>query len=309
MNIYQLQYFLAAVECGSFSSASIKLCLSSQAISKAVKELEAEIGIKLLSKSNHGVELTTIGEIFFIEAQEAVSVFNGLSTWPRRENDKSDSTLNPIIALPDLRSLGLKCQPNDFNYTIDNSEAGSVRVILDASGACLAALESNVVHAAVIIGSTSNPNINCKLVGVFEPAVMVSLANKLCKEKTHISFQELKNREIIRPLDIRYTFPLITAIMKSRGVKPRCFINASNKDDVLSCLSRGGVMFVLPNLRIYELYEDIAILPLAGTDAFQLPFYLANKTECTDSWLTPLELCIQRMVRSTRSMPWPPATG
>ena len=73
MRFEQLQYVQAVVQCGSMNLASAKLHVSQQAISKAIRQLENELGITIFIRTNKGAALTPQGEALndFIERQGA----------------------------------------------------------------------------------------------------------------------------------------------------------------------------------------------------------------------------------------------
>ncbi len=64
MTFQQLEYIVEISKCGSINKASQKLFLSQSGISTAVRELEGELGIQLLARSNRGVEFTPEGREF-----------------------------------------------------------------------------------------------------------------------------------------------------------------------------------------------------------------------------------------------------
>lgn len=62
MKLHQLRALLAIFENGSIQEASRQLHISQPALSKSIKELEGELGISLLVRSNRGITLTEYGE-------------------------------------------------------------------------------------------------------------------------------------------------------------------------------------------------------------------------------------------------------
>src|SRR5216683_1991342 len=62
MKLHQLAALVAAAECGSLRQAAEKMRLSQPALSRSVRELESEIGVKLLDRTPHGVEATVYGK-------------------------------------------------------------------------------------------------------------------------------------------------------------------------------------------------------------------------------------------------------
>lgn len=63
--IDQISAFLAVAEELSFRSAAERLALDQSALSRRIKELEARIGYRLLSRTTHAVRLTDAGRHFY----------------------------------------------------------------------------------------------------------------------------------------------------------------------------------------------------------------------------------------------------
>ena len=53
--------FVAVVECGSFSAAAYKLCITKSAVSKRINLLEEELGTRLLNRTTRKLSLTEAG--------------------------------------------------------------------------------------------------------------------------------------------------------------------------------------------------------------------------------------------------------
>jgi DNA-binding transcriptional LysR family regulator len=62
MKLHQLNALVAAAESGSLRQAAERLRLSQPALSRSIRELEREIGVKLLERTAHGVEATVYGK-------------------------------------------------------------------------------------------------------------------------------------------------------------------------------------------------------------------------------------------------------
>ncbi len=72
MELRQLEYFIAAVEEGSFFKAAEKLFTTQPNISKSVNKLEQEAGVALLFRTNKGIRVTAQGEKFYHYAKNAI---------------------------------------------------------------------------------------------------------------------------------------------------------------------------------------------------------------------------------------------
>ena len=78
MDIRQLDYFIVVAQLGSFTKAADELFLSRQALSKAVRNLEHELGQPLLANRDNHLELTDAGRTLLDDAAPVVEAFKQL---------------------------------------------------------------------------------------------------------------------------------------------------------------------------------------------------------------------------------------
>lgn len=71
-NLQGLLSFLESSSTGSFTLAAAQLGLTPAAVSKNVLKLEAELGVRLFNRSTRRIRLTTEGEVFALQAREAL---------------------------------------------------------------------------------------------------------------------------------------------------------------------------------------------------------------------------------------------
>lgn len=72
MNILHMRYAMAIAAVGSISKASEKLLVAQPNLSRAVKELEEDIGIEIFERSSSGMKLTPAGEEFLGYARKII---------------------------------------------------------------------------------------------------------------------------------------------------------------------------------------------------------------------------------------------
>src|SRR6476620_5041671 len=73
MELRHLRYFIAVVEEGSLTLAADKRLHTAQpSLSRQIRDLEYQVGVELLSRSVHGVELTASGKAFLDHARLAL---------------------------------------------------------------------------------------------------------------------------------------------------------------------------------------------------------------------------------------------
>jgi LysR family hca operon transcriptional activator len=74
MELRHLRYFIAVAEEGSLTLAAEKRLHTAQpSLSRQIRDLEYEVGVQLMSRSVHGIELTAAGRAFLDHARLALS--------------------------------------------------------------------------------------------------------------------------------------------------------------------------------------------------------------------------------------------
>lgn len=76
MNILHMKYAVEVARVGSLSKAAENLILAQPNLSRAIKSLEAEIGIKIFDRTTKGMTLTPDGEEFIGYAEEILNHIN-----------------------------------------------------------------------------------------------------------------------------------------------------------------------------------------------------------------------------------------
>src|ERR1700745_1575314 len=74
MELRHLRYFIAVAEEGSLTLAAQKRLHTAQpSLSRQIRDLEYEVGVQLMSRSVHGIELTAAGKAFLDHARLALA--------------------------------------------------------------------------------------------------------------------------------------------------------------------------------------------------------------------------------------------
>lgn len=78
MDIRQIEYFTEVAKYLSFTKAASSLHVSQPSISKAIQNLEAELGVPLFYRSSKQLELTDAGQAVLVNAQHVLAAFKNL---------------------------------------------------------------------------------------------------------------------------------------------------------------------------------------------------------------------------------------
>lgn len=87
MELRQVETLLAVASLGSFSRAAERLGYSQSAVTMQIKQLERELGVRLLDRLPRGAALTREGRAFVFHARELVAVLDRAEAAARLEGD------------------------------------------------------------------------------------------------------------------------------------------------------------------------------------------------------------------------------
>ena len=70
MLLRQMRYFVAVVDCRSFTEAAEQCFISQSAISQQIRSLERELGVDLIQRKNRRFAVTPAGQYFYSRSRE-----------------------------------------------------------------------------------------------------------------------------------------------------------------------------------------------------------------------------------------------
>lgn len=73
MNLRALRYFVAMADAGSLTAAAVVLSIAQPALTRQLRELEADLGVQLLQRTGRGVRLTPAGATLYESAQRMLA--------------------------------------------------------------------------------------------------------------------------------------------------------------------------------------------------------------------------------------------
>ena len=128
MNITHVRYAVEVAKLGSVARAADKLLTAQPNVSRAIKELEADLGISIFERSTKGMVLTTDGEDFIAYAEAILRDIDGFEAHYKNGEAKKERF---SISVPRASYIsdafssftaGLGDAPFEFFYKETNSE-------------------------------------------------------------------------------------------------------------------------------------------------------------------------------------------
>ncbi len=94
MELRHLRYFVAVAEALSFTKAAQKLRLAQPSLTRQVRNLEDEIGVRLLDRANNRVALTEEGRLFLFDSKKLLAMCEETVAAVQRMKSGESSQLN-----------------------------------------------------------------------------------------------------------------------------------------------------------------------------------------------------------------------
>lgn len=185
MTLHQLRLFAAVAEYQNVTKASYDLHISQPAVSRQLKLLEGECGVKLYGVNGRGIELTSDGKLLLDEVKPFLAQFEKLQIFKRRGNPKLEtltigaSTTPSASFLPSLISLFKNTHPGVQIVLRTNTSHAVEKMIL-----------SSQVEAGFITAPSYLPALSYEPFYEDELVVFMSRKHRLARRE-QLSIEEL----------------------------------------------------------------------------------------------------------------------
>jgi LysR family transcriptional regulator, regulator for bpeEF and oprC len=249
--IQSMQIFARVVEMHSFSRAAESLSLPPSRVTRAVKELEAFLGVRLLQRTTRHISLTPDGVLYYdnskrlladLEAIEAS--FPGSAGRPRGRL-RVDMTLSlaRLVVLPRIKDFQARFPDVELTLTVADRTVELVQEGIDC-----------VIRAGT---PEDSPTLVAKRIGVFEWVTCAS-PEYLKRHGTPKTLEDLADHQAVGYLSSRTARTLEWNFVvdgESRSIRMREQLIVNDTDAYVVCgleglgLIRPGSYMVLPHLR------------------------------------------------------------
>ena len=169
MELRHLRYFIAVAEEGSLTLAAEKRLHTAQpSLSRQIRDLEYQVGVQLMSRSVHGIELTAAGKAFLDHARLALAQVDAAVEAARRAAEPS----NQSFALGFLTGQEMDWLPEAMRILHDELPNMDVTVSSKYSPQLADALTRGKLDIAFMRPEAQTPDLAYRLV-TKEPLVAV----------------------------------------------------------------------------------------------------------------------------------------
>jgi DNA-binding transcriptional LysR family regulator len=259
MDIRQLEYFSEVAKHLSFTKASASLHVSQPSISKAIKNLEEQLGVPLFYRSPKQLELTDAGNAVLTNVKVVLESFNNLTAELTDITDFRNGEVKigipPIIGAAFFSKLISQFKESYPSIEIKLTEVGTKKIIHELEdGSIDIGLVCNIPHA-------SNEFEMVKLVK--DPLMVIVHKHHEFASKQAVNFSDLEHQSFIL---YRKDFSIYDRIMEEctkNNFYPNIVCESSQKDFMVEMVEAKLGIALLPSKISNKIYNnEIKAIPL-----------------------------------------------
>ena len=244
MDINQLRCFVAVGKELHFGRAAQRLEMMPASLSRFIRILEEDLGVRLLNRSTRNVSLTAEGAIFFDEASKLIDQFDALGQ--RFKVGLKDERRTLRIGAIDSAARGLV--PALLNLFIPLHPTSDIHIIEDKTINLIPKLKSGWLDMIFIRAPQA---IDASLAIRFitrESCVLAVPSNHPLAGRSQVAVGDFQHEAMIIP-DRRtrpHSHELTMSLFKLAGLTPHIAQFAEEKQTILSLVSAGLGLAVVP---------------------------------------------------------------
>jgi LysR family transcriptional regulator, hca operon transcriptional activator len=298
MELRHLRYFVAVAEEGSLTVAAEKRLHTAQpSLSRQIRDLEYEVGVPLLTRSVHGVELTAAGRAFLDHARLALTQAEAATQAARRAAQPA----KPTFAIGFLTSQEVEWLPYATNLIRDELLNIEMRVSSDHSTMLADELQRGKLDIA-FMRREQKPDLEYTLVAK-EPLVAILPSDHSLAARESIDPHDLTGETFI---GISPTPRVLRAVIKEyfekSGLKITPHLEIDNYAMAISLVASTRGIALLPASAKNFLPWSVVSRPLAGeVPSIDLVagYHTANTSKILRLFLSRIDETIDRPAKAS----------
>jgi LysR family hca operon transcriptional activator len=261
MELRHLRYFIAVAEEGSFTSAAERRLHTAQpSLSRQIRELEVEVGARLLERKARGVALTPAGRVFLDHARLALLQIEAAAEAARR----AERPAKPVFVIGFLIGQEVAWLPETLRILREEASDIEITIYSQSSPELAAALMRGQLDVAFLRREHPTTGLAFKPL-IHEPlVVLVPASHRLAKRKT-IPPRELEREIYIDPSRLA---PVLRSVINDYAKKIRITLkpefDAENLSAAMSLVASTGGLTLFPRYVQNMLTRSVVARPLRG---------------------------------------------
>jgi len=288
MELRHLRYFIAVAEEGSLTLAAEKRLHTAQpSLSRQIRDLEYEVGVQLMSRSVHGIELTAAGRAFLDHARLALTEAEAGAEAARRAAQPA----KPTFAMGFQTGQEVDWLPRATSVLRDELLNIEIRVSSDHSTTLADDLQRGKLDIA-FLRREQKPDLEYKTVAKEPLVVILPSDHPLAKDKA-IDPHDLVGETFIGISEIPRVLRAVTnAYLKRTGIQLTPHLEIDNFAMAISLVASTGGVALLPASAENFLSRSVVGRPLRGktpTIDLVVGYHKANTSPILRTFLSKID--------------------
>src|ERR1700736_3720357 len=299
MELRHLRYFVAVAEAGSLTVAARKLRTSQPSLSRQIRDLEGEVGARLLTRRARGIELTPAGRALLDHPRPVLSQGGAATEAARRVAHPA----KPCFALGFLTGHELRWMPEALRILHDELPNVDVMISSQYSPLLANALSKGKIDAAFLRPERGVPELAFRLL-IKEPLMVVLPRDHRLAALKAISPRDLVGETFVTVSD---TAPVLRVVidnyLKRSGINITPAHEADHLAMAMSLIASTRGVGLLPAYAQNFLLSSVTSRPLKGdtpTVDLVLGYKKSNKSPVLELLLSRLDELVARVSDKTR---------
>lgn len=244
-SLRQLRVFVAVAHAGSFSRAGERIGLSQSAVSHSVKELENELGVKLLDRTTREVVLTEAGEQLAGRLERLLEELNSTLLDTRSVGHQLSGTVR--VAASQTISAHLMPQ----SIAAASLEFPAIRFILHDRPQqwVLQSIRQGEVDFGIVIDPIQAGDLDCEAV-LSEPFLLLCRSDHVLATRDHVPWQALQGVNLVLQDYASGSRPLIDDALARQGIEAKIVQQIGHPATLYPMVEAGIGLSVLPALAL-----------------------------------------------------------
>lgn len=244
-SLRQLRVFVAVAHAGSFSRAGERIGLSQSAVSHSVKELENELGVKLLDRTTREVVLTEAGEQLAGRLERLLEELNSTLLDTRSVGHQLSGTVR--VAASQTISAHLMPQ----SIAAASLEFPAIRFILHDRPQqwVLQSIRQGEVDFGIVIDPIQASDLDCEAV-LSEPFLLLCRSDHALATRDHVPWQALQGVNLVLQDYASGSRPLIDDALARQGIEAKIVQQIGHPATLYPMVEAGIGLSVLPALAL-----------------------------------------------------------
>jgi LysR family hca operon transcriptional activator len=304
MELRHLRYFVAVAEAGSLTVAAEKTLHTAQpSLSRQIRDLEYEVGVQLMSRSVHGIELTAAGRAFLDHARLALTQAEAAAEAARR----AAQPIKRTFAMGFLTGQEANWLPRAMDILRDELSNIEIRVSTDHSTTLADDLQRGKLDIA-FLRPEQRPDLEYKLV-VREPLVVFLPSDHPLAGRKAVDPHDLADQTFIGISEIAHVLrPIVNDYLKRCGIEISPHLEIDNFPMAISLVASTRGVALLPISAENFLTWSVVSRPLKGelpTVDLVVGYHKANTSPILRTFLSRIDDLTARISSKARQMSGP----